>query len=441
MKPILEDIARSGGEPYLIGGGVIDPLQGREVKDWDIEVHGLSQPELGSILSGHASAPFVGNRFATFKLRLDSVYDFSLPRRETSTGAGHNDFDFEFDPSLSLEEAAYRRDLTINSMAVRLDDSELFDFYGGLKDLEAGMLRHTSEKFVEDPIRVLRIMQLLPRKGRSVHPETIELARSLSPSYPALNRERVEEEWDKLLLKPNNPSAGLQFLVDCGWISHYPELEALQYTPQNPVHHPEGDVWTHTKLVVDAGASFRENLPAEWKRAYMYGLLLHDVGKAVTTQPDYSANGHEQAGVPLALEFLSRFSDNSELRQYVSQIVANHMTPGQLYRQGSDERAWRRLHNRAPLNILGYVAMADSLGRGFDPPVEDPAGKLALDYFTQFGESTKPIPHLVMGRDLIALGYKPGPGIGQMVKQGYELQLDGAERPAILANLTSRYPL
>ncbi|MBR9706242.1 HD domain-containing protein [Candidatus Pacearchaeota archaeon] len=426
LEEIVSDIKNIGGQSMLVGGAVIDTLQGNPIKDFDVEVYGLSLQKLGEVLEKHGKSSLVGQEFGIIKLRTDSFeYDFSVPRLENKVGLGHKDFEVEFQLSSGITplEAAKRRDLTINSMFFDLDKKELTDPYNGQADLKNGVLRHTSNQFSDDPLRVLRIMQLLPRKGKTVYPETIELCKSMKDDYQYLAKERVFEEWDKLLLKSDNPSLGLQFLVDCDWITHYPELDKLRYTDQNLGWHPEGNVWNHNQLVIDNAAKLRHNLPDSWKSAYMFGCLLHDVGKPSTTLEDLTAHGHDEAGFEPARAFMKRITSDKKLISRAADLVKYHMRPGNHKRQGAGEKAWRRLHNKVPLNVIAYVSKADGCGRpGKNLEDVHETSNRALELFESYGPD--PIPQVLMGRDLIQQGYVPGPIFGEMLKNAYDIQID-----------------
>ena len=423
LEKIVRDIESIGGRSYLVGGAVIDIIQERKLKEWDIEVYKLSIHQLEDLLKNYGSPNLVGKSFGIIKLRADgNDYDFNIPRKESRIGINHKNFKVEF-PDMTPEEAAYRRDLTINSMFFDLINKILLDPYHGLEDLKQGILRHTSDKFTEDPLRVLRIMQLLPRKGRRVADETIELCKKMIDEHNYLPKERIFEEWNKLLMKANNPSLGLQFLEDCSWIKHYPELDALRFVEQNPDWHPEGNVFDHTKLVLDNAAILRNMLPEEWQLSFMYGLLLHDVGKAVTTSEELTSYGHNKAGVPLAEGFMKRITDDAKLSQRVFDIVRYHMHPGLLYNSNAKESAWKRLHNKIPLNIIGYVSKADAAGRQKRSLKDSyPPSNKTFELFEIYGQDK--IPMLLMGRDLLKLGYEPGRIIGEILKQAYELQIE-----------------
>jgi tRNA nucleotidyltransferase (CCA-adding enzyme) len=425
LREIANSIAKSGGESYLVGGAVIDILQDRELKDWDIEVYKLSLEQLQSILSTHGKPSLVGKSFGVIKIRIDEIeYDFSIPRKENRSGVGHKDFNIELVPFISHKEAAERRDLTINSMFYNLLDGTFKDPYNGMADLEAGVLRHVSDKFTEDPLRVLRIMQLLPRKGNRVDAKTIELCRSLSPEFPSLVKERVFEEWNKLMRSPK-PSRGLYFLEKCDWIKWFPDLDALRETGQNPEHHPEGSVWTHTLMVVNNAAQLRKDVPEEWQLAYMYGTLLHDVGKPSTTLEDFTAYGHEDVGEAIAVEFMRRLTDDKDLIEKVASIVGNHMRPWNLTSGGGKKSAWKRLHNDIPLNIIGMVSKADgSASRGRSLGDYHKPSEKCFEVFEELGAIEDKIPPVLMGRDLIEAGIEPGPQFKEILDQAYNIQIE-----------------
>lgn len=426
MRGLIRALGRAGGRPLLIGGAVIDRIYGREVKDWDIEVYGLSLSQITEVLvaSGYP-ANMTGKAFGIIKTSVDGLdVDLSVPRRENKTGVGHRGFDVEFDPTMTPAEAGRRRDLTINSMYQDMETGEIVDPFGGLGDLRAGVLRATDPKtFVEDPLRALRVMQLLPRKGKVVAPSTLALCRGMAGEFDSLPKERVFEEFNKLLLKADKPSMGLEFLKESGWLRHFPELQALVGCEQNPDWHPEGDVWEHTLRVVDVAARLHTQLPNDWGLAYMYGAMLHDVGKPVTTTEELLSPGHDVAGVPLAEAFMRRLCDNATLIKRVCKIIACHMRPGQLTQSGAKLSAWKRLHNELRLDVCAYMSRADSTSRYGDAvDAPHPPSKVALRHFEEFGE--EPIPPILMGRHLIERGLKPGPVFGEILERAYRAQIE-----------------
>lgn len=426
---MIDLVVSRGGRCLLVGGGVISHLADIPVKDWDIEVYGLTYQEIVDLLVREGYKPtLVGKSFGVITVEVEGLsIDFSLPRLDSRNGIGHKGFDVECNADLSPEEAARRRDLTINSMMLDLSTGELVDPYGGQKDLAEGRIRATDPStFVEDPLRVLRVMQLVARKGKFVESSTVELCRSMVGEFPDLPKERVFEEFNKLLMKPEKPSIGLKFLKDSGWIRWFPELEGMVDCPQNPEYHPEGDVWVHTLMVVDNAARARKEVDEEWRRAFMYAALLHDVGKPSTLDDDLSCKGHDKAGEPLARAFMERLTNQEDLIKKVEALVGAHMRPGQLIQGKAGLGAWKRLHNLVPLEVAGYLSKCDSCGRtGWDWKAPHPPSEACFELAKEFGQ--EPIAPALMGRHLVERGMKPGPIFGRILKVAYEYQLDTGE--------------
>ena len=339
---------------------------------------------------------------------------------------------------MTPKEAARRRDFTINSLFLDLETGEIMDPFGGLADLEAGILRATDpDTFVEDDLRPWRAMQLLARKAKTVAPETLELIRSHDWDFDDLPPERKKEELDKLLLKSEKPSIGLEYLRESGLIDQpdFKELESMIDCPQNPEWHPEGDVWIHNCFVVDAAARVRHMIPEEWRLAFMYGALLHDVGKPSTTVlPICTAHGHDAKGVPIALEFMGRLTNEKQLTDRVAALVLNHLRPYQLTGKAKPS-AWKRLHRKVErLDVLGWLSRADWAGRGNRDPltpsengvtVEHPPSAACFEFFAELGN--EPIKPVILGRHLIAEGHKPGRAFAPALAAAFEAQLDNPE--------------
>jgi tRNA nucleotidyltransferase (CCA-adding enzyme) len=463
LDPTLHALARridqrvraAGGRAYLVGGSVRDALLGLPVVDLDLEVFGIEPRRLRPLLEQEWRVDEVGESFAVLKLRHHAI-DVSLPRRERKTGAGHRDFEVAADPSMSLASAARRRDFTINAMSIDLATGELEDPFGGRADLERRLLRHTSERFTEDPLRVLRGMQLVARFDLATAPETIALCRSIP--FEGLAPERVFDEWRKLLLKGNQISLGLRFLRDTEWVRHFPELADLINCPQDPQWHPEGDVWTHTLHVMDAFASAPRNDP--WEDLVVgFACLCHDFGKPRTTTHEggrIRSLGHESAGEVPTRSFLERMTRQSALIEEVVPLVRHHLKPRQLFDAQASDAAVRRLADKVGrIDRLARVASADAGGRPPLPP-DDEAATWILGRIDRLARVARadaggrpPLPaddeaaawlleraralelenrrpaRLVLGRHLIERGLPPGPGFGPILDRCFEAQLDG----------------
>lgn len=432
---------RAVGRPLLVGGCVRDWLTGHQAKDFDIEVFGVTAEQLAATLSRFGATDPVGRSFGVIKLRLAGVdYDFSLPRRETKTGSGHRGFAVGVDPLLPPAAALARRDFTINAMALDPHTGELVDPHGGRRDLAAGVLRHASDAFTEDPLRVLRAMQFAGRFDLTLAPETAALCRSISDTYRELPVERVWVEWEKWAAHSRRPSAGLRVLVATGWIAHFPEIAALIGVPQDPEWHPEGDVFVHTAHCVDALAGLAEwqALETAPRRDVMFAILAHDFGKPATTRQEekrgqlrWISPNHDNAGGPLADAFLARIGSPLDTRPFVRALVENHFAHLGWPTGGEPAPAFlRRLARRlAPANIeqLLLVLRADHLGR---PPRRDPASERRIEQLATAARAlaiadAAPSP-LLLGRHLLAAGLTPSPRFKVILDAAYEAQTDGS---------------
>jgi tRNA nucleotidyltransferase (CCA-adding enzyme) len=293
---------------YLVGGAVRDELLGRPVAERDWVVVGATPDEM--LKAGFRQ---VGRDFPVF-LHPDTNEEHALARTERKTGPGYRGFELRYSPDVTLEEDLRRRDLTINAMA-RDADGTLIDPHDGRRDLEAKLLRHVSEAFNEDPVRILRVARFLARYqplGFTVAPETLARMRAMAAAgeADALVPERVWQETDRALGEPA-PQAWLRALHDCGALARiFPELEALYGVPQPPQWHPEIDTGLHIELVLQAAAG----LTAEPR--IRFAALMHDLGKGTTPRSVLPRHiGHEQRGVPLVRTIAERLRVPADYRE------------------------------------------------------------------------------------------------------------------------------
>ena len=454
VRTVAELVKRAGGRALLVGGCIRDELLGRSPKDFDIECFGISAADLRAALAEKFELDLVGISFGVIKLKHLEI-DVAMPRRETKLGLGHRAFEMEYDPTLTIEEASARRDFTVNAIYKDPLTNEILDPWNGRADLRNRILRHISPHFTEDPLRVLRGMQFVARFDLDPAPETIEICRGMMPE--GLAPERLFGEWVKLLTEGVKISKGLEFLRDVGWVKYYPELERLIGCRQDPEWHPEGDVWNHTCCCLDAfAASRRQNgrlteLPNDRKRDedLIVGLavLCHDFGKPACTSYDpvkkrIRSLGHDEEGVEPTLSFLRRLTNEERLLKEVPPLVRLHMRPFAMWRDKSSDGAIRRLAAKVVrIDRLIRVAAADAMGIGSDRVNEGSSGAEDLDqalkdpnleplkWLAEQAERLRvadsaPKP-IVQGRNLIALGMKPGVGFGRILKAAYEAQLDG----------------
>jgi tRNA nucleotidyltransferase (CCA-adding enzyme) len=436
LTSVAREIAAAGGEAYLVGGWVRDRLMGvpsgARGTDFDIEVYGLALDPLMAILKKHGKPSLVGKAFGVITLTREGVtYDFAFPRTERKVGDGHKGFEVTADPSLDFATASSRRDFTINAMGMRLPDLELVDCHGGQADLARGVLRHVSAAFSEDPLRALRAVQFAARFRFDIAPAT--QAMCAAQPLEELPRERLFAEFKKLLLKSERPSIGFEWMRRMNLLRFFPELAALVGVPQEPEWHCEGDVWTHTLMVVDQAARLRDDYADEGDAlAHMLAALCHDLGKAdFTIRKDnrWRSPAHEAGGDKPTRALLARLTNEANLVEAVVALVREHLKPSQLYkvRETLKPSAIRRLALRVDIAKLVRLARADHLGRTTEEALagQFPAGDWLLEESKKLDVLLqKPAPFLT-GKFLLSLGLKPGPELGKIIAESFELQLEG----------------
>lgn len=423
---IMELLLDNGANDALIVGGFVrDSILGRQSKDIDIEVYGLSIDDIATILRNSSyRVDEVGKSFGVLKVNQD--IDISIPRKESRVGVGHKGFRVQFDPDMTFEQAAARRDFTINAMGMRLDGS-IVDPYKGRYDMIQHYLAHVSSAFAEDPLRPLRAFQFAGRFGMDLPMSTQEICRRMFHSYHQLPKERIWEEWKKWALKSVKPSDGLIVLNQTTWIRHYPEIYALAHCEQDPEWHPEGSVYTHTKHVLDKAVEIaeRENLDTQDRLILVFAALCHDFGKPSTTKMidgRWRSPGHCEAGLELIDTFMERIGAPLWLIDPVKRLTKEHL----VHMNKPTARTIRRLANRlkhSNIYMLSLLVEADASGR---PPLphRSPMAEwveMAKQLKVDNGEP-KPI---LLGRHLIELGVSPGPIMGHILEQAFQAQLDG----------------
>jgi len=223
---VISQLESDGFSPYVVGGSVRDALLGLDSKDVDIEVYGGDADSVANSLRRIGKVDEVGKSFGVLKIRIGKEdFDVSLPRIDSKIGDGHRGFDIEVNPNLSLEEATARRDFTINALMYSHRLGFIIDKHNGLKDMEDKKLRHVSDAFDEDPLRVLRGVQMASRFGMDLHEDTIVKARTLQTSYKDLAIERVQMEFQKLYDKGKRPDKALKLLKETSWEKNFAGLE------------------------------------------------------------------------------------------------------------------------------------------------------------------------------------------------------------------------
>lgn len=439
LGEVVKDLHAAGHRAVVAGGAVRDAILGLTPKDFDIEVYGVAYDRLAGLLAQRGRIDLVGKSFGVVKLSVNgATYDFNVPRRDSKTGVHHRDFHSTFDETITPKEAASRRDFTVNAMAWDPITGEILDFFGGQEDLNRRTLRATSTAFREDPLRVLRGMQFACRFDLKLEPATAIECQAIADQYVTLARERVAEEFMKWAVKGAHPSRIFEYLTDSGWIQHFPEIGAMMGVPQDPEWHPEGDVGTHTGLVLDAAARIaeRDGLEPDSRAVLLFSALCHDFAKATTTAlrdkggvMRWTSWGHEAESGPVARKFLERISIKSWIVDRVIPLVENHLAHSNIGREPT-LRAVRRLALRlSPANISQLLLLieADHSGR---PPLAPglPEGATRIREMADAQDvREQPQGALILGRHVLPyFDGRAGKHIGEVTQAAYEAQMDGA---------------
>ena len=325
---------------YRVGGSVRDELLGRVGADRDFVVVGATPEQM--VAEGFRP---VGSDFPVF-LHPQTHEEYALARTERKSGRGYHGFVFHTTPDVTLEADLARRDLTINAIA-RDEEGALIDPHGGIADLRAGILRHVSPAFAEDPLRVLRVARFAARFGFSVAPETEALMRQISAGgeLSTLTAERLWQELAKALMEAR-PSLFFDVLRRCGALGQLlPEVEALFGVPQPPAHHPEIDTGVHLMQALDFSAAAGDPLPVR------YAVLAHDLGKATTDPTAWPRHiAHESRSVALAKRLSERLRVPADCGELARLAARYH---------GDVHRA----HELRPATLLDLLLACDALRR------------------------------------------------------------------------------
>ncbi|MEO3677456.1 multifunctional CCA addition/repair protein [Rheinheimera sp. FR7-31] len=394
----------AAGKPvqrYLVGGAVRDTLLGYPFHERDWVVVGATPQQMLDL--GYQQ---VGKDFPVF-LHPQTKEEHALARTERKSGRGYTGFSVYAAPDVTLEQDLQRRDLTINAIA-QADDGELIDPFGGVADLKHKVLRHVSEAFAEDPLRVLRVARFYARYahlGFSVAAETQQLMRTLADELATLTPERVWQETAKALGE-RTPQAYFQLLYDTGALQVLmPELAALWGVPQPPQWHPEIDTGVHTLLVLAQAAVLSARIDIR------FAALVHDLGKGVT-QPELwpSHHGHEHTGLPLINQLCDRLKAPNDCRELALLVCEYH----QLVHRALELKSatvlklfdaidlWRK---PARLDAILLSCTADLRGRtGFEQ-----AEYRQADYLQALAGAARQ----VSAKDMVAQGLQ-----GEAIKQG-----------------------
>ena len=430
-REIARRVKDAGGRAMFVGGFVRDGLLGAPCKDIDVEVYGLEPRALKALLSELGDVVEKGASFGVYGLAHSNI-DVAMPRRERRVGDRHTDFDVSVDQNLSFEAASMRRDFTVNAMMRDVLTGELIDLWGGRNDLAARRIRHVNDlTFAEDALRVFRAAQFAARLSGEIDPATEALCASMDVTQ--LSVERVFDELCKALLKAEKPSTFFRALRRMDHLKEYfPEIEACVGVAQNPVYHPEGDVFEHTMLVLDCAAALRDQ--AQWPLGFMIAALTHDLGKPLTTQtqPDgkITSYGHEVAGLPVCERQLRRLTSHARLIDYAKNMMWLHMRPNVLAGCKSRKKKTRMLFDLSvcPEDLI-LLSRADASGK-LDRPYDEANEAFLRERLEDYRQvMARP---MLTGKDLVAAGLTPGPDFSRWLDRARQLHFSGQDRQRAL---------
>ncbi len=413
-RSIVARLRGAGHQAYLVGGCVRDLLLGREPRDFDIATD--ARPDRVSELFEWSEQ--VGAHFGVVLVRENtSQVEVATFRSDASYSDGRRPdaVRFEGDP----RKDALRRDFTINALLLDTDSNEVLDFTDGRADLERRVIRaigEPEERFQEDHLRLIRAVRFAARLGFEIEPQTMAALQRMHGLILKVSPERVRDELSRILTE-GGARRGFELLDQTGLLNDLlPEVAAMKGVAQPPEFHPEGDVWTHTMLLLEKLRHPTVTLAV--------GALLHDVGKPGTFRmaDRIRFDGHVEEGVRLAHEILTRLRFSSEQITQIEALIANHMRfkdTGQM--RESTMKRFLRMENFAEHVELHRLDCLSGNGK-----LE--SYKRVVARLAELGEEELRPKPLVTGRDLIELGYAPGPRFAKMLAVVEDAQLEARVR-------------
>lgn len=323
----VKKVRQLGGRVFIVGGWVRDKIRGVEPHDKDYMVSGLTE---AAFLQAFSKAEKVGRAFPVFLVWIGpQKAEVAFARKERKEGTGYRGFSVLYDPSVTLEEDLYRRDTTMNSLALELPQRKLFDLFGGVKDIKAHCIRKISEHFRDDPVRALRAARQAAEFGFAITSDTYEAMRACKREVQAEPTERIFAELRRAL-QADKPSLFFRALQRADLLAvTFPELAALIGQTQPPEYHPEGDAFAHTMLIVDTVAQTTPSLKAR------FCGLVHDLGKGRTPRDMLPHHyGHEETGVKVLEEWNARMTLPKDWLIAGRFVITEHMRAARIKKAG-----------------------------------------------------------------------------------------------------------
>lgn len=439
IKSIATRIEKEGGHCYFFGGYVRDKIIGKKPNDMDVQVIGITNERFNDILGRYGEVLSVGKSFSISKLRTGIDIDFLSPEDEMGN-------------LLSVKEAQKRIDFTMNTVFENALTSERIDNFNGTQDIKNKMIRMTDkETFVSDKIRSLRACRFASELGFSISQDTIDVCKQFD--FYDVPSSRVYEEIKKTLLRSEKPSVFFNSAYEMGIVEKlFTPMEKMKGLEQEPKYHPEGDVWEHTMKVLDFAASFRDQ--AQDKESFMFGALCHDFGKISKTVIDIDENGNRRItsfGHDVQINESKLFMENIRVpKKVMNNAIAlqkTHMRPDVLYRQDCKLSTIKKLieDSNNQLNDCLLISNCDRLGSGIEVTQEK------LDYINNrkkwYEDKSKELREMktqskvevISGKELIDLGFKPGPLFRVIQDEYRQMSYDGISKEEIIRHLLGKY--
>lgn len=348
---IAKRIQEAGGILYLVGGAIRDEIIGKEIYDRDYAVCGIVSEKFQELFP---EAKIRGKAFEVFDMERT---EFALARRERKTSFGHKGFQTDVTKDITIEEDLARRDITINAIAKEVLTGRIIDPFNGIDDIKNGIIRKTTNAFLEDPLRVYRVARIAAKTGFMVEKETLALMNSLKEELLTLSKERVFCELEKAL-KEDEPSIFFNVLRQANVLDvHFKEIYDLIGVEQLVKYHPEGDVYNHTMLALDNASKLTKDT------AIRFAVLVHDIGKGIMPKKMYPHHyGHDEKGVEVVQKFGVRIGAPRKWISYGKVASMEHMRGGIFYKMTSAKKVSfieRVAKSKLGLHGLQIVVLAD----------------------------------------------------------------------------------